>query len=67
MRKYGRNLPECMGEGHNGVADELQLSLERCILSRETLPRRTLLGVVAVEGRERAARVSTPKVVLPEL
>ena len=60
-------MPEGVCEGHDGVADELELRLELRVGGGQALPARALPRVVAVVGRGQAARVAAPEVVLPEL
>ena len=56
-----------MREGHDGVADELELRLELRVGGGEALPARAPPRVVPVVGRRQAARVAALEVVLPEL
>ena len=60
-------LPEGVGEGHDGVADELELRLELRVGGGEALAARAAPRVVAVVGRRQRARVAALEVVLPEL
>ena len=60
-------LPERVREGHDGVADELELRLELRVGGGEALPARAPPRVVLVVGRRQAARVAALEVVLPEL
>ena len=60
-------LPEGVREGHDGVADELELRLELRVGGGEALPARAPPRVVPVVGRRQAARVAALEVVLPEL
>lgn len=54
-------------EGHHGVAHELQLVLESCVLPSKSVVGRARLGVLVVVGRSGAVGVSTLKMVFPEL
>ena len=60
-------LPEGVGEGHDGVADELELRLELRVGGGEALAARAPPRVVAVVRRRQRARVAALEVVLPEL
>ena len=56
-----------MGEGHDGVADELELRLELRVGGGEALAARAAPRVVAVVRRRQRPRVAALEVVLPEL
>ena len=60
-------LPEGVGEGHDGVADELELRLELRVGGGEALAARAAPRVVAVVRRRQRPRVAALEVVLPEL
>ena len=56
-----------MREGHDGVADELELRLELRVGGGEALAARAPPRVVAVVRRRQRTRVAALEVVLPEL
>ena len=58
---------EGVGEGHDSVADELQLVLEDGVLPRQALPSGAGLIVAAVVRRQGRVGVAAVEVVLPEL
>ena len=60
-------LPERVREGHDGVADELELRLELRVGGGEALAARAAPRVVAVVRRRQRPRVAALEVVLPEL
>lgn len=60
------SLPQRVGKGHDGVADELQLVLKVRIVLGELLLRGARVRVGLVVGRQRAVGVAALEVVLPE-
>lgn len=58
--------PQSVGKGHHRIADKLKLILESGAVLRQFLPGGALARVLLVVRRQRAVRIATLKVILPE-